>query len=57
MVVAAAVYLVNRRWPLAGLGSRSAPETKDTGEAADPAEAAEPAASAGESAGKPADKA
>ncbi|PJN28336.1 D-alanyl-D-alanine carboxypeptidase [Streptomyces sp. CB02613] len=57
VVVAAAVFLVNRRWPLAGLGGRSAPETKDTGEAADPAEAAEPAASAGESAGKPADKA
>ncbi|WP_309236305.1 D-alanyl-D-alanine carboxypeptidase [Streptomyces sp. CAI 127] len=57
VVVAAAVFLVNRRWPLAGLGGRSAPETKDTGEAADLTEAAEPAASVGESAGKPADKA
>ncbi|SBV02288.1 D-alanyl-D-alanine carboxypeptidase (penicillin-binding protein 5/6) [Streptomyces sp. Ncost-T6T-1] len=57
VVVAAAVFLVNRRWPLAGLGGRGAPETKDTGEAADPKETAEPAASVGESSGKPADKA
>ncbi|MFD5690284.1 D-alanyl-D-alanine carboxypeptidase family protein [Streptomyces rubiginosohelvolus] len=37
VVVAAAVYLVNRRWPLPGLGGRSAPtadapEAKDAGE-------------------------
>ncbi|MGX8277752.1 D-alanyl-D-alanine carboxypeptidase family protein [Streptomyces sp. PBSH9] len=54
VAVAAAVYLVNRRWPLPGLGGRTAPtadapETKDAGGTA---EAAEPAGSAG----KPADK-
>ncbi|MGW0645434.1 D-alanyl-D-alanine carboxypeptidase family protein [Streptomyces badius] len=56
VVVAAAVFLVNRRWPLAGLGGRTAPEPKKAGAAADAAESGEPAAAVGESAGKPADR-
>lgn len=70
MVVAAAAYLVNRRWPLPGLGGRTAPatdapdapdapETKDADgtKDAEAAETAEPVASAAKPADGPADKA
>ncbi|MET8882372.1 D-alanyl-D-alanine carboxypeptidase family protein [Streptomyces rubiginosohelvolus] len=60
VVVAAAAYLVNRRWPLGGRteAEPDAPETKDVAETKAPeaAETAEAAASAAEGTGKPADK-
>lgn len=60
MVVAAAAYLVNRRWPLGGRtkAAPDAPETKDAAETKAPeaAETAEPVASAGKPADGPADK-
>ncbi|MFF8988210.1 D-alanyl-D-alanine carboxypeptidase family protein [Streptomyces globisporus] len=70
VAVAAAAYLVNRRWPLSGRGGRTGPaadapdapetkdaeETKDAGGTADAAETAEPVASAAKPADGPADK-